>query len=114
MNWIDHEYLVPVIIGNGAESISTAKKIYKLTKKRVHLFAQSFSLLQRIQCVCHKVDPWRDFLIVESLAAFAQSLEGYFYPVVIVCKGDTITKNLIEKHSDILESHYLVVKSEDI
>ena len=114
MNWIDHEYLVPVIIGSGAESTSAAKKIYKLTKKRVHLFAQSFSLLQRILCVCHKVDPWIDFLIVESLIAFAQSLEGYFYPVIIVCECDEVTKNLFETYSELLESHYLLAKIDDI
>ena len=114
MNWIDHEYLVPVIIGGGAESSKAARKIYKLTKKRAHLFSQSFSWIQRLNTVCHKVDPWRDFLIVESLVAFAQSLEGYFYPVIIVCEGDEVTKNLFEKHSERLESHFLLAKIDDI
>ena len=112
MNWLDHEYLVPVTIGNSVESWSTAKRIYKLTQKRIHVFAERISALQRFRCVFHMVVPWRDFLIIESLVSFAQSLDGYCFPVLISC--DNGTKELLEKNSEIIESYYLVVNSSDI
>ena len=104
MNWLDHEYLVPIIIGNTAESWSAAKKIYKITQKRTHIFAERISLLQRFKSIFHKVSPWRDFWIVESIVSFAQSLEGYCFPVLISC--DNGTKEMIEKYSEIIESYY--------
>ena len=112
MNWIDHEYLVTVMIGNSREGALVAKRIYKLTQKRTHVFAEKFSLLQRFKYITHKVDPWRDFLVIESLIAFAQSLEGYHFPVLISCNESS--QKLIEKYSEILDCYYVSVKACDI
>jgi hypothetical protein len=112
MNWLDHEYLVPVIIGNSLECAVAAKMIFKRTQKRVHVFDERIPFLQRFNCAFHKVAPWRDFLIVESLTSYAQSLEGYYFPVLIVCND--FDKALIAKNSEAIESHYLVAKFEDV
>ena len=106
MNYLDHEYLVPIIIGSGRAATACARRISKNSGRQVHLFADSFGFLHKLFYRCHKVSPVRDELIIESLTAFAESLEDYFCPVVFVC--DSFSREFVEKHSEFVESLVLV------
>ena len=110
MNWLEHEYLVPVIIGNGRYAISAAKTIYRTTRIRPHIFSESFSVVQGLFGHCHKVSPMRAELLIESLASFADSLEEYCFPVII-CGVET--EKILNTYSDIIESFYIVKKYDD-
>ena len=111
MNISEHEYLLPIIIGNGKDAISAAKKIYKKTGASVHLFASKFPFWQRAFYRCHTVDPMRDEFLLESLTSYLGSIEEYFCPVIIIC--DKYTQDLVDKYSDEVESACLVVKYDD-
>ena len=106
MNWLDHEYLVPVIIGNGKEAIKVARKIYRKSGRRAQIFAESFTFFQRLEFSCHTVFPMKESFVFESLLAFSRSLEEYFYPVIIVY--DDFSQEIVDKNSDIIESAFLV------
>lgn len=111
MNWLEHEYLVPVIIGNDLEALKAAKAVYKATHIDAHLFAESFSFWQKLSHSCHRVDPMREEFLLESLLAFANNHEDYYYPVIIVRECN---KTFIEKYSDTIESTYVTVDVKEL
>lgn len=106
MNILEHEYLVPVVLGNDPEAIRIAKKIYQKTKIRVHVFAEEFRISQRLLFSCHKVSPMRNALLADSLLSFARSLEEYYCPVLVVGENDLC--EVIERYSEEIESAFLV------
>ena len=108
MDWLEHEYLVPVLIGNGRTAKEVAKKIYKDTRIRSHAFAPSFSFWQKIYCHCHKVSPMRPDLLTLSLKAFAESIEEYCFPVLI-CDDEAL--EYLKSNKKSIESYYLIVSS---
>ena len=112
MNYLSHEYLVPVIIGDSAESLNAAKSIYKMTEIKSHIFADKFTLRQKWNCICHKVNPMRDSLLLESLCAFSESLEEYYFPVLIPCGKDA--EAFAQKYDRELSSHYVIIDHEKI
>ncbi len=112
MDYLEHEYLVPVIIGDTTASLTAAKTVYKTTEIKPHLFAERFTLRQRWHCLCHKVSPPRDFLMKESLISFAESLEEHFFPILIPCGVDA--ENFIDKYADELDCFYVVIPYSDI
>ena len=111
MNISEHEYLLPIIIGNGKEAVSAARRINKKTGARVHLFASKFPFWQRAFYTCHTVEPMRDEFLLESLTLYLASVEEYFCPVIIIC--DDRAQRFAEKHSAIVESICLVTRYKD-
>ena len=111
MNWFEHEYLVPVIIGNERDSLNAAKVIYKATGIKPHLFAEKFSFFQRLGYNCHVVSPMRDVFLVERLASFAASLEEYYCPILVLSSENC---RLVTNYSDVIESAYVVINLEEI
>lgn len=111
MNWLEHEYLVPVIIGSGRDAVSAARTIYRNTSIKPHIFAERFSIMQKMLCYCHKISPMRVELLTESLMSFAESLEEHCLPLIIC--GER-TKSILKTYSDIIEAHYIVTTFDDI
>lgn len=105
MNYLEHEYLVPVIIGGGREATSVAKTVYKATRIKPHVFADKFSLWQKIFCFCHRVSPMKSGLLTLSLISFAESLEEYYFPIIIC---DEKAAELVKKNSEIIGSFYII------
>ena len=95
MDWLDHEYLVPVLVGNRRKTFELAKKIYRDTRIRSHIFAPSFSFWQKLFYHCHKVSPMKPDLLALSLKAFAESIEEYCFPVII-CDDENFEITSIE------------------
>ena len=112
MDWLQHEYLVPVIIGNGQMAYKAAKKIYRITGIRAHIFAERFTLWERLFYYCHKVSPTSGDLLETSLISFAESLEEYLFPVIILCDGES--QDFIRNYSKTVESAYIAVSYDDI
>ena len=112
MKYLDHEYLVPIIIGSGKNATRAAKKIKKSTGVDVHIFAEKFSFLQRMKYRCHKVSPLKADFLKMSLASFAASLEEYYFPMIILC-GDT-SDILVSERLEAFESAFVVVRYDEI
>ena len=111
MDISQHEYLLPIILGNGKDALSAARKINKSTGVKVHLFASGINILQRAFCICHTVDPMRDVFILDSLLSFLGSVEEYYCPVIIIC--DQFAQDLVDQYSNEIECACLVVKYGD-
>lgn len=112
MKYLDHEYLVPIIIGSGKNATLAAKRIRKITGAEVHLFADRFSLWQRLTYRCYKVQPLKADFLQMSLKSFAASLEEYFFPVIILCGEDA--EKIVNKNIESLESAFVVVRYDEI
>lgn len=108
MNWIEHEYFVPVLIGNDKNVIKCAKMIKKKTGISPHIFADSFSLLQKMNFKCHRVFPWRFDFLSESLITYAKTLEKHCFPVIIKCNN--ITADYFASYGELIETYYLAVE----
>ncbi len=111
MNYLEHEFLVPIFLGNGKEALDIAKNIKKVNKARAHLFAPRFKLFQKIRFDCHKVSPWRNRLLLISLLDFAVELEEYKHPVLIY--GE-LNKDFISSNLEELESRFRVISYGEI
>ena len=109
MDWLDHEYLVPIIIGNSKEALSIAKKLKRFTHKKAIFFADKSNVLMRSFCKFRKIAPFRKEFLLSSLTHFADELEDYEFPVLIY--GDD-TADLILDDLELLESRFLVVSFE--
>ena len=107
MNWLDHEYLVPVFIGNADEIMKKAKELKKKTGIRPHIFAERFSFWQRLIFNCHTVDPLRCEFVLESLKCFARELDRFSFPVIVRC-GD-YSREFIDTFGEEIESRFLAV-----
>lgn len=112
MEYLDHEYLVPIIIGSGKKATTAAKRIKKITGEEVHLFAERFSLWQRLLYRCHRVYPLRADFLLMSLKSFATSLEEYHFPVIILCGDDP--EKIVNENIEALESAFVVVRYDEI
>ena len=109
---LEHEYLVPILVGNGDKTRRIAKRIKKLTGIRPHIFSNRFSIVLRLRCFCHLVSPIHEDFLREYLISFAGTLDSFQFPVIIVT--DTEVRSLIDKYRDNLESSFLIVEPTDI
>ena len=107
MDWLEHEYLVPVFIGNGNDIIKKAKDLKKKTGIRPHIFAENFSFWQRFVFCCHKVSPMRNEFMLESLKSFARELDRFAFPVIVKCDG--YSAEFIDAFGEEIESRFLAV-----
>ena len=105
-SYIEHEYLIPIVIGCHSDKKSQSLlKLFKLTKQKIHLFAPKFSFFERFICHCHKVEPFRDEFLVDSLLSFASSLDEYYFPVIFVCCDET--KDFVLQNMEHIESVFV-------
>ena len=107
MDWTEHEYLVAVFVGNGDAVMRRASDLKRKTGIRPHIFAERFSLGQRLIFNCHKVNPMRRGFLIESLVRFATELEKYAFPVIVMC--DEFSTDFVDACGDGIESYYLAV-----
>lgn len=108
MNYLTHEYLVPVIIGTTEESLTASKIIFNYSGIKPHLFAEHFNIRQKWNCICHKVTPMREFLLKESLCHFSDLLDEYYFPVLIPCGTDA--EKFVQIHSEDLTCHFVIIE----
>lgn len=106
MIWYEHEYLVPVFVGNGKSVIGKAKDLKRKTGIRPHVFAEHFSLFQRICFNCHTVKPFRNEFLLESLVHFSREIEKYSFPVIVRC--DEFSEGFVKECEEI-ENYFLAV-----
>ena len=111
MNLLEHEYLVPVIIGNSKDSFKDAEAIYKATKIKPHLFGEKFSFFQQLRYNCHVVSPFREEFLAESLTSFASSLEEYYCPILVL---NSEYNRFFERYLEIIDSTYVKVNIKEI
>lgn len=111
MYYHNNDYLVPVVLGGRKDTFHTAWEIYRKHKIRVHIFAQKLTLWQRLFFVCHKTCSDKVSWVVQSLLDFADSLEEYYTPALIICSDED--HELIKNFSESIEESYLVINSED-
>ena len=105
MNWIEHEYLVPIFIGNSEKNMRERKRVKKLTSLKPHIFASKFTLMQRMSYSCHYVNPMRPEFLTESLLSFAGTLEGYMCPVIFICDRDC--EEILEECGESIDAAYI-------
>lgn len=106
MVWYEHEYLVPIFVGNSQEVINCARELKRKTGIRPHIFSDSFSFFQRIYFNCHKVYPLRNDFLLDSLKSFALESEKYYFPVIVKC--DEFSERFVTECCEI-ESYFLTV-----
>ena len=111
MNFIDNEYLIPIFIGCSAENRRGASRVMKATGIRAHFFAPRFLPFDGLRFSCHKVFPFRDELISDSIVSFVGSIEEYYCPVIILC--DDFARQAVARNSALLESFCVAMEMEE-
>lgn len=109
MDVIIGEGVIPVIIGNSDDAALVAKKVYRLSGYRAHIFSERFNLLQRMKYKCHRVLFSKEHVVERYLIDFAIQLEEFNTPILICC--DERAKAFVEKSREELEPYYIIVDS---
>ena len=105
MNWFDHEYVVPVIIGNGKSERALAADVRKRLGVIPCIFAEKFGFGQRFSAICHRVKPMREHTLLTSLCDFTAELEEYNFPILIYSEDSA---KFISAHSKTLETRFVL------
>lgn len=106
-----NDYLIPVLIGRSACKISKAKDILRKRKVRPQIFAVKFSFFQRLLFDCHSVRPGKKFWIFQNLISYAEALDEYYTPAIIIC--DDADRAFLNKYSCELEKYYILIDFDD-
>ena len=112
MNWLEHEYLVPVVMDNNVRSLDIAKRIKRITGLKVNIFAKEFTIYQRLFFKCHKVCPFDKSFLADYLISFADTLDSFEFPVIIAYKSELSA--LLGEYIERVECSYLIVDPTDI
>ena len=105
MNWFDHEYLVPVIIGNGKCERSIAAMIRRSCGAIPYIFAERFGFGQRFTIACRKVKPMNAHTLLIDLCDFSDSLEEYKFPVLIYGNDNM---DFVSANAETLEERFVL------
>ena len=108
MDYLANDYLIPVVLGEGADADNAASFIYKKTSIRPYLLSRGFSLNQRLMFKCKKMVFASDFCIVTYLCDLADKLESRGSPLLVYTKE---YENLVIAHSEEIESRYVCVSA---
>ena len=112
MNWLEHEYLIPVIVGNGKSELALADKIKRKTGIRVNIFAERFSFFQRLKYSCHIVTPMKNEFLLNSLISFADALDSFDFPVIV--SNIRELSDLLGDGLDRVECSYIIGDPKDL
>ena len=112
MDYLDNEYSVPVIIGEGNATDRVAVYIFKRMGIRPFIFASKFTLTQRIFCKCRKLPSSSHCILEDALLTLANTADGYYSPLLIYCTKKA--EQFVKEHSQIIESAYICVSHVDL
>ena len=112
MNILDNQYVIPVFVGKSEETFAIARKVYKKTGIKPHIFADRVPLFQRLIFNCHIISVENTEWLKEELLAFTNRFEEYYCPVLIIC--DDISKEISERFSEQIGASYLVLNKEGL
>ena len=112
MNWLEHEYLVPIIIGCTDESLKLAKKVKGLTGLKPHIFAERFSVFHKLVYNCHVVSPMNAAFLADYLVSFANALDSFEFSVIVTDKNDL--SEIFGEYTEQVESSYVIGCAKDL
>ena len=107
MDVLESEGIIPVIIGNADDAVFIAKKIYRLSGHKAHIFSDRFTLLQKLKYKCHRVSLLNERVIECCLIDFAVYQEEFNTPALIPCDERAIA--FTAKYREELEPYYIIV-----
>ena len=110
MNWLNHEYLVPIILGNGKEERAFARDIKRATGLLPYIFAEKFDFFQRFYASCQLLYCADETIRLMSISAFLDKLEDYAFPVLIYGRD---FKDFVARHAEALEERLILCDIND-
>lgn len=111
MNYLDNDYLIPVILGGGKDATRVARLVFDKTGIRPRVFAFEFSLEQKLLCKCSKFPTRGDFIMISELCAFAEKHDSEGSLLLIFTEENT---RFIKDHSDEIESRFITVSAHEL
>ena len=111
MNYLDNDYLIPVILGNDKEAIAAARLVFDKTGIRPYIFSSEFSLEQRLLYRCKKVSAQSQLALILELCSFSQKHDAQGSPLLIYTDKN---RQFVQDHSDDIESRYVTVSAQEL
>ncbi len=111
MNILENQYIVPVLVGTGDETVRIAKMLRKKIGVKANIFAKKFALAHFISFNCHKVSPFGDEWVKEAILDFSRRFEEYYCPVFIVF--DDYSRSIAARYADV-GCAYLVINKDEL
>ena len=102
-----NDYLIPVLVGDAKVLNRHAATILKKKRARPHIFGGSFSFIQQLRYRCHRVTPTGEHWLLSALCDFADSLDEYYSPAIILCGEEDC--EFVLKFKDELEKRFIVI-----
>lgn len=111
MDYLDNDFLIPVILGGGQEAEAVSRIVYAKTSVYPHLFCTSFSFRQRLLCKCKKLPQNSDVAKLGELLRFADNNEPQGSLLLIYTKENEQFFNLYKED---IESRYVAVRASEL
>ena len=105
-----NDYLIPVLVGDARLQNRHAAIILKNKRARPHIFGDNFSFVQQLRYNCHRVAPHGEHWLFRALLDFADQIDEYYTPAIIVC-GDA-DREFVLKFKDDIEKRFIVIDFE--
>ena len=111
MDYLDNDFLIPVILGGGKESDSVSRTVFEKTGIHPYLFDTSFSFWQKLLCKCKRLPQKNNTAKISELIRFAQDNEHRGSLLLIYTKENEHFFNLYKED---IESRYVAVSAADL
>ena len=109
MNYLDNDYLIPVILGGGRAATAAAQYVFNKTGIRPYIFSTDPSIDQRLLFHGRKIPTGSDYAMLSELCSFAEKKDPQGSLLLIYTKEN---KDFIYDYSDEIESRYITVSAE--
>ncbi len=112
VNYLEHEYLVPIFLGSSKANRTAAKLLKKNYGFVSHCFAEKFTLFDKFTFKCHRTSPFKSNFVGDYVFAFARTRTHYELPILIVC--DETARKMAERCRNTIEAIVVIVECTDI
>ncbi len=108
MDYLDNDYLIPVILSDDKATTKIARTIRSITKIRPFIFSHHLSLFQKVEFKCTEL-PKSNAIALEHLCNFASKMSTKGSLLLIY--GEDY-RGFIQEYSHELESRYIAISFE--
>jgi len=111
MEYLNNDFLLPIILGDGKEASRAARFVYENTKIRPYIFSTRFTISQRLMFKCRKLQSLSDLAVVGDICKFACDNECQSSLLLIYSPN---YRNLIQNYSFEIESRYIAIPTDEL
>lgn len=111
MNYLENDYLIPVILGDGKAATVAAQYVFSKTGIRPYIFSVKPSFDQRLLFHGRSIPTGSEYATLTELCSFAEKNDSHGSLLLIYTREN---KHFVCKYSDEVESRFVTVCADEL